>query len=111
VLSVVRVADLEQALALVNGHERGNGAALYTADGACAREFARRAKIGMVGVNVALPVPTAYYSFGGWKRSLFGDQHVYGMEGVRFFTRYKAVMQRWDNAVRPPAPLAMPAAP
>jgi len=108
VLSIVRVADLDQALALVNGHEYGNGVALYTADGASAREFVRRARIGMVGINVPLPVPTAYYSFGGWKRSLFGDQHIYGMEGVRFYTRYKAVLQRWGDGQRAGAQFAMP---
>jgi malonate-semialdehyde dehydrogenase (acetylating)/methylmalonate-semialdehyde dehydrogenase len=108
VLSVVRVPDLEHALALVNGHEYGNGVALFTADGATAREFTRRARIGMVGINVPLPVPTAYFSFGGWKRSLFGDTHIYGMEGVRFYTRYKAVMQRWGNAKSTGAQFAMP---
>ncbi|SPJ18136.1 Methylmalonate-semialdehyde dehydrogenase (acylating) [Burkholderiales bacterium] len=108
VLSIVRVPDLDQALALVNGHEYGNGVALYTADGASAREFTRRARIGMVGINVPLPVPSAYYSFGGWKRSLFGDTHIYGMEGVRFYTRYKAVMQRWSEGTGAGAPFAMP---
>jgi len=108
VLSVVRVPDLDQALALVNGHEYGNGVALFTRDGASAREFTRRARIGMVGINVPLPVPTAYFSFGGWKRSLFGDTHIYGMEGVRFYTRYKAVMQRWGDGSRAGAQFAMP---
>ncbi len=108
VLSVVRVPDLEQALALVNNHEYGNGVALFTADGASAREFTRRCRIGMVGINVPLPVPTAYFSFGGWKRSLFGDTHIYGMEGVRFYTRYKAVMQRWGDGSRAGAQFAMP---
>jgi len=108
VLSIVRVPDLDRALALVNGHEYGNGVALYTADGASAREFTRRARIGMVGINVPLPVPSAYYSFGGWKRSLFGDTHIYGMEGVRFYTRYKAVMQRWSEGTGAGAPFAMP---
>jgi len=108
VLSIVRVADLDQALALVNGHEYGNGVALYTADGASAREFTRRVRIGMVGINVPLPVPSAYYSFGGWKRSLFGDTHIYGMEGVRFYTRYKAVMQRWGEGTGAGVPFAMP---
>jgi malonate-semialdehyde dehydrogenase (acetylating)/methylmalonate-semialdehyde dehydrogenase len=97
VLSIARAADLEAALELVNAHEYGNGVALFTADGASAREFTRRVRIGMVGINVPLPVPTAAYSFGGWKRSLFGDAHIYGMEGVRFYTRYKAVMQRWTG--------------
>ncbi len=108
VLSIARVADLDEALALVNEHEFGNGVALFTADGASAREFTRRCRIGMVGINVPLPVPTAYYSFGGWKRSLFGDTHIYGMEGVRFYTRYKAVMQRWGDGRRAGAQFAMP---
>jgi malonate-semialdehyde dehydrogenase (acetylating)/methylmalonate-semialdehyde dehydrogenase len=108
VLSIVRAPDLEQALAYVNDHEYGNGVALYTADGACAREFTRRARIGMIGINVPLPVPTAYFSFGGWKRSLFGDTHIYGMEGVRFYTRYKAVMQRWGQGGLAGAQFAMP---
>jgi len=108
VLSIVRVDDLDQALALVNAHEFGNGVALFTASGASAREFTRRAQIGMVGINVPLPVPAAYYSFGGWKRSLFGDTHIYGMEGVRFYTRYKAVMQRWSEGARAGAQFAMP---
>jgi len=108
VLSIARVDTLEQALTLVNEHEYGNGVALFTADGASAREFTRRCRIGMVGINVPLPVPTAYYSFGGWKRSLFGDTHIYGMEGVRFYTRYKAVMQRWGDSKRAGAQFAMP---
>ncbi len=108
VLSIVRVADMEQALSLVNDHEFGNGVALFTADGASAREFTRRVKIGMVGINVPLPVPAAYYSFGGWKRSMFGDAHIYGMEGVRFYTRYKAVMQRWGAGSLRGAQFAMP---
>jgi len=98
VLSIVRVADVAQAVELVNAHEYGNGAAIFTSSGGAAREFARRVRCGMVGINVALPVPAAAYSFGGWKRSLFGDSHVYGREGVRFYTRYKAVMQRWSAA-------------
>jgi malonate-semialdehyde dehydrogenase (acetylating)/methylmalonate-semialdehyde dehydrogenase len=98
VLSVVRVADLAAALDLVNAHEYGNGAALFTRDGASARAFARHVQAGMVGINVPIPVPMASYSFGGWKRSLFGEAHAYGMEGVRFYTKYKAVMQRWPDA-------------
>ena len=108
VLSIVRVPTAEKALELVNAHEFGNGVALFTANGASAREFTRRVKIGMVGINVPLPVPTAYFSFGGWKRSLFGDTHIYGMEGVRFYTRYKAVMQRWGDGSRAGAQFAMP---
>lgn len=98
VLSIVRVPDLAAAVELVNAHEYGNGVACYTSDGGVAREFARRIKAGMVGINVPIPVPLAFHSFGGWKRSLFGDHHIYGEEGVRFYTRYKSVMQRWPNA-------------
>ena len=97
VLSVVRVPNFAAALELINAHEYGNGVACYTSDGRVAREFARRVKAGMVGVNVPIPVPAAYHSFGGWKRSLFGDHHIYGEEGVRFYTRYKSVMQRWPD--------------
>jgi malonate-semialdehyde dehydrogenase (acetylating) / methylmalonate-semialdehyde dehydrogenase len=98
VLSIVRVPDFASAVELVNAHEYGNGAACYTSDGGVAREFARRIKAGMVGINVPIPVPLAFHSFGGWKRSLFGDHHIYGEEGVRFYTRYKSVMQRWPGA-------------
>jgi len=97
VLTVMRVADFAAALDLVNDHEFGNGVACYTTDGGTAREFARRVKVGMVGINVPIPVPMAFHSFGGWKRSLFGDHHAYGEEAVRFYTRYKAVMQRWPD--------------
>jgi malonate-semialdehyde dehydrogenase (acetylating) / methylmalonate-semialdehyde dehydrogenase len=95
VLCVVRVPDLENAIALVNAHEFGNGVSCYTNNGKTAQEFAHRIKIGMVGINVPIPVPMAWHSFGGWKRSLFGGYHAYGEEGVRFYTRYKSVMQRW----------------
>ncbi len=95
VLCVVRVPDLESAVALVNAHEFGNGVSCYTNDGKTAQEFAHRIKIGMVGINVPIPVPMAWHSFGGWKRSLFGGYHAYGEEGVRFYTRYKSIMQRW----------------
>jgi malonate-semialdehyde dehydrogenase (acetylating)/methylmalonate-semialdehyde dehydrogenase len=98
VLSIVRVPDFAAAVELVNGHEYGNGVACYTGDGGIAREFTRRVKAGMVGINVPIPVPMAFHSFGGWKRSLFGDHHIYGDEGVRFYTRYKSVMQRWPGA-------------
>jgi malonate-semialdehyde dehydrogenase (acetylating)/methylmalonate-semialdehyde dehydrogenase len=97
VLSIVRAPNLKTALDIVNAHELGNGVACYTSDGRVAREFARRVKAGMVGINVPIPVPMAFHSFGGWKRSLFGDHHVYGEEGVRFYTRYKSVMQRWPD--------------
>jgi malonate-semialdehyde dehydrogenase (acetylating)/methylmalonate-semialdehyde dehydrogenase len=98
VLVIVRVPDVAAALALVNAHEFGNGVACFTSDGGIAREFARRVQVGMVGINVPIPVPMAFHSFGGWKRSLFGDHHAYGEEGVRFYTRYKSVMQRWPDA-------------
>jgi malonate-semialdehyde dehydrogenase (acetylating)/methylmalonate-semialdehyde dehydrogenase len=97
VLSVVRAPDFASAVELVNAHDYGNGAACFTSDGRIAREFARRVKAGMVGINVPIPVPMAFHSFGGWKRSLFGDHHMYGDEGVRFYTRYKSVMQRWHG--------------
>jgi malonate-semialdehyde dehydrogenase (acetylating) / methylmalonate-semialdehyde dehydrogenase len=98
VLTVTRVPDMAAALELVNSHEYGNGVACYTSDGGTAREFTRRVKAGMVGINVPIPVPMAFHSFGGWKRSLFGDHHAYGEEAVRFYTRYKSVMQRWPDA-------------
>ncbi len=98
VLCVVRVADLAAAVKLINSHEYGNGVAIYTSDGGVAREFVRNIQVGMVGVNVPLPVPMAFNSFGGWKRSLFGDHHAYGPEAVRFYTRHKAVMQRWPDS-------------
>jgi malonate-semialdehyde dehydrogenase (acetylating)/methylmalonate-semialdehyde dehydrogenase len=108
VLSVVRAPDFAAAVDLVNAHEYGNGAACYTSDGGIAREFARRIKAGMVGINVPIPVPLAVHSFGGWKRSLFGDHHIYGEEGVRFYTRYKSVMQRWPDAGGKGPEFAMP---
>jgi malonate-semialdehyde dehydrogenase (acetylating)/methylmalonate-semialdehyde dehydrogenase len=83
---------------LINAHELGNGAACFTRDGRAAREFSRRVQAGMIGINVPIPVPAAFHSFGGYKRSLFGDHHIYGEEGVRFYTRYKSVMQRWPDA-------------
>ncbi|MFZ6674896.1 CoA-acylating methylmalonate-semialdehyde dehydrogenase [Undibacterium sp. Xuan67W] len=100
VLCVVRVPDIASAVQLINQHEYGNGVAIFTRDGGVAREFVRQIQVGMVGVNVPLPVPMAFHSFGGWKRSLFGDHHVYGPEGVRFYTRTKAVMQRWPDSAK-----------
>ncbi len=108
VLSVVRVDDFEQALELVNAHEFGNGCAIFTREGDAAREFANRVRIGMVGINVPIPVPLAFHSFGGWKASLFGDHHIHGPEGVRFYTRYKAVTQRWPAGIRAGAEFVMP---
>lgn len=95
VLSIVRVADYEEALQLINSHEFGNGTAIFTQDGHSAREFAARVQAGMVGINIPIPVPMAFHSFGGWKSSLFGDHHMHGMEGVRFFTKLKTVTSRW----------------
>ncbi len=100
VLCVVRAKDYAEALGLVNDHEYGNGAAIFTRDGDAARDFASRAKIGMIGINVPIPVPVAYHSFGGWKRSLFGDHHIHGMEGVRFYTRLKTMTTRWPSGIR-----------
>jgi malonate-semialdehyde dehydrogenase (acetylating) / methylmalonate-semialdehyde dehydrogenase len=98
VLSVLRVDDLDQAIEMVNDNPYGNGTAIFTRDGHAARRFRRDVSVGMVGINVAIPVPMAYYSFGGWKQSLFGDAHVHGMEGVRFYTRLKSVTTRWPDS-------------
>ncbi|WP_158847074.1 CoA-acylating methylmalonate-semialdehyde dehydrogenase [Saccharothrix deserti] len=97
VLGVVRVPTFDDAVALVNANQYGNGTAVYTGDGLAAREYQRRVRVGMVGINVPIPVPMAYYSFGGWKDSLFGDTHVHGAEGVRFYTRAKAITARWPR--------------
>ena len=99
VLSLVRVPDLASAIALVNAHELGNCVTLFTSDGRSARTFTRQIHVGMVGINIPSPVPAAWHSFGGWKRSLFGDHHAYGQEAVRFYTHYKSVMQRWPDNV------------
>ncbi len=108
VLSIVRADSFEAALRLVNEHEYGNGCAIFTRDGDAAREFASRVQAGMVGVNVPIPVPMAFHSFGGWKSSLFGDHHMHGPEGVRFYTRLKAVTQRWPAGIRAGAEFVMP---
>ncbi|AYF89958.1 CoA-acylating methylmalonate-semialdehyde dehydrogenase [Pseudomonas sp. DY-1] len=97
VLCIVRVGSLEDAMQLINDHEYGNGTCIFTRDGEAARLFCDEIEVGMVGVNVPLPVPVAYHSFGGWKRSLFGDLHAYGPDGVRFYTRRKAITQRWPQ--------------
>ena len=110
VLSCVRVKDFADAVQLVNDHEYGNGVACYTRDGHVAREFARRIQVGMVGINVPIPVPMAWHGFGGWKRSLFGDMHAYGEEGVRFYTKQKSIMQRWPDSTPKGAEFAMPTA-
>jgi malonate-semialdehyde dehydrogenase (acetylating)/methylmalonate-semialdehyde dehydrogenase len=108
VLGVVRVDDFETALQLVNDHEFGNGTSLFTRDGDTARDFARRVQAGMVGINVPIPVPMAFHSFGGWKRSLFGDHAVHGPEGVRFYTRIKTVTSRWPAGIRTGVDTKMP---
>jgi malonate-semialdehyde dehydrogenase (acetylating)/methylmalonate-semialdehyde dehydrogenase len=108
VLSVVRAANVADAIELVNAHPLANGVACFTANGGTAREFARRIEAGMVGINVPIPVPTAYQSFGGWRQSLFGDHHIYGDEGVRFYTRYKSIMQRWPGSKRTGPDFMMP---
>ena len=108
VLVVVRVPDLQTALRLVNEHEFGNGTAIFTRDGDAARTFCHHVQAGMVGVNVPIPVPMAFHSFGGWKRSLFGDLHVHGPEGVRFYTRVKTVTSRWMSGPRGGSDFVMP---
>jgi malonate-semialdehyde dehydrogenase (acetylating)/methylmalonate-semialdehyde dehydrogenase len=108
VLSCVRAKDFADAVQLVNEHEFGNGVACFTSDGHVAREFARRVQVGMVGINVPIPVPMAWHGFGGWKKSLFGDMHAYGEEGVRFYTKQKSVMQRWPESIAKGAEFAMP---
>jgi malonate-semialdehyde dehydrogenase (acetylating)/methylmalonate-semialdehyde dehydrogenase len=108
VLAVVRSPDFDAAVGLVNAHEFGNGVAIFTRDGDAAREFVNRIQIGMVGVNIPIPVPMAFHSFGGWKRSLFGDMAVHGMEGVRFYTRLKTVTARWPAGIRTGAEYVMP---
>ena len=108
VLSVVRRPDYKAALDIVNRHEYGNGVAIFTRDGDAARSFANAVNVGMVGVNVPIPVPMAFHSFGGWKRSLFGDQHMHGPEGVRFYTKQKAVTSRWPTGIKAGAEFQMP---
>lgn len=108
VLVVVRAKDYDEAVKLVQDHEYGNGTCIFTRDGDAARAFANDIKVGMVGINVPLPVPLAFHSFGGWKRSLFGDHHMYGAEGVRFFTRLKTVTARWPTSIRSGAELSFP---
>ena len=108
VLSVVRVDNFDEALQLVNDHEFGNGTSIYTRDGDAGRTFANKIKVGMVGINIPIPVPVAYHSFGGWKRSLFGDQHMHGPEGVRFYTKLKTITSRWPSGVRSNPEFIMP---
>jgi malonate-semialdehyde dehydrogenase (acetylating)/methylmalonate-semialdehyde dehydrogenase len=109
VLQVIRVATMDDAMKLINDHEYGNGTCIYTRDGEAARYFSDRIQVGMVGINIPLPVPVASHSFGGWKRSLFGDLHAYGPDGVRFYTKRKTITQRWPSAnVREGAEFSMP---
>jgi malonate-semialdehyde dehydrogenase (acetylating)/methylmalonate-semialdehyde dehydrogenase len=108
VLSVVRSSTLGDAVELINGHRFANGCALFTADGGAARGFANAIKVGMVGINVPIPVPPAFHSFGGWKSSLYGDHHMHGPEGVRFYTRLKAITQRWPASIKAGAEFTMP---
>ncbi len=108
VLVVVRVPSLDEAIALVNRNPYGNGTALFTRSGAAARRFEDEIEVGMVGINVAIPVPMAFFSFGGWKQSLFGDLHVYGVEGVKFYTRTKAITERWPEKDATSSGLVMP---
>ncbi len=108
VLSVVRVKDFDEATKLINDHEFGNGTSIYTRDGDVGRTFASNIKIGMVGINIPIPVPVAFHSFGGWKRSLFGDQHMHGVEGVRFYTKLKTITSRWPSGLRSDPEFVMP---
>jgi malonate-semialdehyde dehydrogenase (acetylating) / methylmalonate-semialdehyde dehydrogenase len=110
VLCCVRAKDFADAVKLINAHEFGNGVSCYTRDGHVAREFGRRIQVGMVGINVPIPVPMAWHGFGGWKNSLFGDMNTYGTEGVRFYTRQKSIMQRWPESTPKGAEFAMPTA-
>ena len=108
VLSVVRAETYEQAATMINEHEYGNGTAIFTRDGDAAREFAHQIQVGMVGINVPIPVPMAFHSFGGWKSSLFGDHHMHGPEGIRFYTRLKTITSRWPTGIRAGADFVMP---
>ena len=110
VLAVVRVATLDEAIALINASPYGNGTAIFTESGDAARRFQRGVHVGMIGVNVPIPTPMAYYSFGGWKDSLFGDHHIHGAEGIRFYTRAKAVTQRWHGSTQHAASYSFPTA-
>jgi malonate-semialdehyde dehydrogenase (acetylating)/methylmalonate-semialdehyde dehydrogenase len=108
VLSCVRLETFSDAVELINAHEFGNGVSCFTSDGNIAREFARRIQVGMVGINVPIPVPMAWHGFGGWKKSLFGDMHAYGREGVRFYTKQKSIMQRWPESISKGNEFVMP---
>jgi malonate-semialdehyde dehydrogenase (acetylating)/methylmalonate-semialdehyde dehydrogenase len=102
VLVVLRADSLAQAIELINANPYGNGTAVFTSSGHAARTFQRAVHVGMIGINVPIPVPMAFYSFGGWKDSLFGDTHVHGAEGVRFYTRAKAITTRWPGSAGTP---------
>ena len=108
VLSVARAKDYDEAAGLIAAHPFANGTAIFTRDGDAAREFAHQVEVGMVGINVPIPVPMAFHSFGGWKTSLFGDQHMHGPEGVRFYTRLKTITTRWPTGIRQGADFVMP---
>jgi len=108
VLSVLRAKDFEEALKLVNDHEFGNGVTIFTRDGDAGRTFASKVQVGMVGINIPIPVPMAFHSFGGWKRSLFGDHHMHGMEGTRFYTKLKTITSRWPSGLRSDPEFVMP---
>lgn len=109
VLLVVRAHSMQEAMRLIDAREYGNGTCIFTRDGEAARYFCDNIKVGMVGINVPLPVPVAYHSFGGWKRSLFGDLHAYGPDAVRFYSKRKTITQRWPSSgVREGAEFSMP---
>ena len=113
VLSVLRTDDVDAAIGLINANPYGNGTAIFTSSGEAARRFQRGVRVGMIGINVPIPVPMAYYSFGGWKDSLFGEHHIHGPEGVAFYTRAKVVTARWphvDHAEHQRATLSFPTA-
>jgi malonate-semialdehyde dehydrogenase (acetylating)/methylmalonate-semialdehyde dehydrogenase len=105
---MLRARDYAEAVDLVNRNEYGNGTAIFTRDGDAARAFAHQVQVGMVGINVPIPVPMAFHSFGGWKASLFGDHHMHGPEGVRFYTRLKTITTRWPTGIRQGADFLMP---
>jgi malonate-semialdehyde dehydrogenase (acetylating)/methylmalonate-semialdehyde dehydrogenase len=108
VLSVVRAKDYSESLKLAMDHEYGNGVAIFTRDGDTARDFVQRVNIGMVGVNVPIPVPLAYYTFGGWKKSAFGDLNQHGPDSIRFYTRTKTVTSRWPSGIKEGAEYSIP---
>ena len=108
VLAIARASTYDDAARMINEHEMGNGTAIFTRDGDAAREFAHRIRVGMVGINVPIPIPVAFHSFGGWKASLFGDHHMHGPEGIRFYTRLKTITSRWPTGIRSGADFSMP---